>query len=363
MCRIKPIEPDLFNSIPPDVRFVSYKCETEYNWYFCALRNFLQGCYSPASSMISTATIRSNNIKESKEKKNREKLLAGPGSEFSLSNPEDMELDYYDYNVTNAGAAPGSYLGMDPAYLVWIPPLDGGVDMAEASDDYSESDEEDDDDCFEEEDEDDDDEILGGHDEPHYEEILPTFAHLSPGSNTETPSDEAPTLPPLNGTNTRKIDECDEKSRNRHNLELTKVSAASTFQACDNTSNVSATTKATLNDAIQMRDLYTGKSVGSQRYAVSPLKGPSHSRPAIYRDNKDVEAEKETAVIKSSMDNARDYYELDDIQFADEEDEDDDEITNALAAHKDNNRMKMMAQPGKQHAMRSVTLASSTSRK
>lgn len=35
-----------------------------------------------------------------------------------------MEMDYYDYNVVNAGAAPGSYLGMDPAYLVWIPPLD-----------------------------------------------------------------------------------------------------------------------------------------------------------------------------------------------------------------------------------------------
>lgn len=33
-------------------------------------------------------------------------------------------MDYYDYNVTNAGAAPGSYLGMDPAFLVWIPPLD-----------------------------------------------------------------------------------------------------------------------------------------------------------------------------------------------------------------------------------------------
>lgn len=33
-------------------------------------------------------------------------------------------MDYYDYNVVNAGAAPGSYLGMDPAFLVWIPPLD-----------------------------------------------------------------------------------------------------------------------------------------------------------------------------------------------------------------------------------------------
>ncbi|XP_017775966.1 PREDICTED: uncharacterized protein LOC108562210 isoform X2 [Nicrophorus vespilloides] len=82
-------------------------------------------CYSPAASMISTATIRSTNPKESKEKKNREKLLAGPGSDFSLAGPGvDLELDYYDYNVVNAGAAPGSYLGMDPAFLVWIPPLD-----------------------------------------------------------------------------------------------------------------------------------------------------------------------------------------------------------------------------------------------
>lgn len=53
--------------------------------------------------------------------------MQGPGSEFSLANPDmDLELDYYDYNVVNAGAAPGSYLGMDPAFLVWIPPLDPG---------------------------------------------------------------------------------------------------------------------------------------------------------------------------------------------------------------------------------------------
>ena len=51
-------------------------------------------------------------------------MLAGPGSEFSLANQDtDLELDYYDYNVVNAGSAPGSYLGMDPAFLVWIPPL------------------------------------------------------------------------------------------------------------------------------------------------------------------------------------------------------------------------------------------------
>lgn len=41
-----------------------------------------------------------------------------------MANDNDFEMDYYDYNVVNAGAAPGSYLGMDPAFLVWIPPLD-----------------------------------------------------------------------------------------------------------------------------------------------------------------------------------------------------------------------------------------------
>lgn len=76
-----------------------------------------QGCYSPAASLISTATIRSTNAKETKEKRNREKLLAGPtGSEYSIVAQDlDLELDYYDYNVVNAGAAPGSYLGK---YLV-----------------------------------------------------------------------------------------------------------------------------------------------------------------------------------------------------------------------------------------------------
>lgn len=72
-----------------------------------------QGCYSSASSRVSTATIRSTNAKETKEKRNREKLLAGPvGSEMSIAAQDiDLEMDYYDYNVINAGAAPGSYLG------------------------------------------------------------------------------------------------------------------------------------------------------------------------------------------------------------------------------------------------------------
>lgn len=44
-----------------------------------------------------------------------------------------MELDYYDYNVANAGAAPGSYLGMDPAFLLWIPPLSMSEDSQDPS--------------------------------------------------------------------------------------------------------------------------------------------------------------------------------------------------------------------------------------
>ncbi|XP_047370834.1 uncharacterized protein LOC124957701 isoform X1 [Vespa velutina] len=85
--------------------------------------NALQGKeFSPVRIYSNVPTLRTG--KETKDRRNRERLLHGPGSEFSLINPEmDLELDYYDYNVANAGAAPGSYLGMDPAFLVWIPPL------------------------------------------------------------------------------------------------------------------------------------------------------------------------------------------------------------------------------------------------
>lgn len=71
--------------------------------------------------MSRKAKIRTTNEKESKEKRNRETLMNRPGSDFSLTNPEDMEMDYYDYNVTNASAAPGSYFNMCP--LMWIPSL------------------------------------------------------------------------------------------------------------------------------------------------------------------------------------------------------------------------------------------------
>ncbi|XP_015182052.1 PREDICTED: uncharacterized protein LOC107069332 isoform X1 [Polistes dominula] len=85
--------------------------------------NVLRGKeFSPVRMYSNVPTLRTG--KETKDRRNRERLLHGPGSEYSITNPEmDLELDYYDYNVANAGAAPGSYLGMDPAFLVWIPPL------------------------------------------------------------------------------------------------------------------------------------------------------------------------------------------------------------------------------------------------
>lgn len=81
----------------------------------------MQASYSPALSLSRKAKIRTTNEKESKEKRNRETLMNRPGSDFSLTNPEDMEMDYYDYNVTNASAAPGSYFSI--SHLMWIPSL------------------------------------------------------------------------------------------------------------------------------------------------------------------------------------------------------------------------------------------------
>ena len=72
-------------------------------------------------------TQQKNNVKERKEKCNLERLLASGCSELSLAAADtDLEMYYYDYNVSNAGAVPGSFLGMDPQYLVWIPPFTPG---------------------------------------------------------------------------------------------------------------------------------------------------------------------------------------------------------------------------------------------
>jgi hypothetical protein len=95
--------------------------------------------------------------------------MANPGSQYSISTQEEMEMDYYDYNVVNASAAPGSYLGMDPAFLVWIPPID---------------------------------EHNGIISDLEGDEILPVNRDLDPGSNQESPESgdssplKIPTKPP-----------------------------------------------------------------------------------------------------------------------------------------------------------------------
>lgn len=167
--------------------------------------------------------------------------MARPSSEFSLANQSDLELDYYDYNVVNAGAAPGSYLGMDPAYLVWIPPLDDGNIIDELDGEKTPV-------------------------EPFYEEILPRYKSMDTGSNNETPLDERPPEPP---------------PKNR---------ASTSFDS--SAENISIST------------------------------------------DKDYDTEKETAVVKSPSD-LQEYYELDDIKFAD------DDSTNESDSNCKSNKMKL----------------------
>ncbi|CAB3246694.1 unnamed protein product [Arctia plantaginis] len=114
------------------------------------------GWYSPALSGVSAAKIR-DNPKHTKESCNRRLLK----SDLSLTSHPEMEIDYYDYEVNNAGSVPGSYLGMDPAFLVWIPPLEEGDILKEIDDNKV----------------------------PIYEEILPKGMHPDTGSNTESPED------------------------------------------------------------------------------------------------------------------------------------------------------------------------------
>uniref|UniRef100_A0AAR5QDQ7 Uncharacterized protein n=1 Tax=Dendroctonus ponderosae TaxID=77166 RepID=A0AAR5QDQ7_DENPD len=225
------------------------------------------GCYSSVASMVSVATIRSTNAKATKDKRNREKLLAGPGgSEFSISAPDnDLEIDYYDYNVVNAGAAPGSYLGMDPAFLVWIPPLDESG------------------------------EIL-----PHIEvechemvDIRPKV-YVNPGSNTESPEEES--LVP--------------KPRRRSVSESTATSSLMSKKKVKKViplvhGNVTQVDNKYLNEARHIID--------NRKVAIQMQEFPRKLRPIVPLD-----MEKETKVEKSpSVNNSI----LDDIQFADDDEE------------------------------------------
>lgn len=299
----------------------------------------LQSCHSPASSgsVISISTNRSVNIKESKEKKNREKLLAGPGSEFSLG-PEDMEMDYYDYNVINAGAAPGSYLGMDPAYLVWIPPLDDD-EHSDANGNSNES-----------------DATTHSDDEPHYDEISPTYDSDTPNRMYE--NEQPPELPPLPPPplKNKSIPSNSNSNSNEYiagkckNADLNKVLIANAFTSMDDDGdnvdsskgirrklgkNILSRKMPVAIDVIPMTELRSKKSSNSVRCVESSAKvhrTQSYQNQQEQRcsyasnDDKDIGTEKETAVVKSPSDNFKNYYELDDIQFADDDSDDDDDI-------------------------------------
>lgn len=288
----------------------------------------LQGCHSPASSgsVISVSTNRSVNIKESKEKKNREKLLAGPGSEFSLA-PEDMEMDYYDYNVINASAAPGSFLGMDPAYLVWIPPLDDD-ERSNASGNESDA-------------------TTHSDDEPHYDEISPTYE--SDTANRVYDEDEQPpALPPPHKSKSISSSSNEYIEEKCKNADLNRVLIANAFTCMDDDGDnvdapkgmrqklgkniLSRIAPASVVDTIPMAVLRTKKSANG--IPCADATGKVH-RTQSYQsqqeqrcsyasnDDKDIGTEKETAVVKSPSDNFKNYYELDDIQFADDDSDDD----------------------------------------
>lgn len=190
--------------------------------------------------MVSTAAIRTTNPKERKDKRNLERLLTtSAGSDFSLTGQDaDLEIDYYDYNVVNAAAAPGSYLGMDPAFLVWIPPLDETG------------------------------EILQGLERDSYR-------MADPGSNTESPEEEV-LLPKTQTT------------------------------ADDNKLTFIQSTKANSKESVEKEDAKKTISIHLQEF------------PKVRKLEREIEGEKETVVEKLIDSNK-----LEDIRFADEEDEQD----------------------------------------
>ncbi|XP_013193628.1 uncharacterized protein LOC106137362 [Amyelois transitella] len=157
------------------------------------------GWYSPALSGVSSARIR-DNPKHTKESCNRRLLR----SDLSLTSHPEMEIDYYDYEVNNAGSVPGSYLGMDPAFLVWIPPLEEG-DIIKEIDEKA----------------------------PEYEKVLPKELRPDPGSNTESP-EERPTSSTLKRNSDNRFKRSNESIRsNRKVVDRTNIIHPLNFSISD----------------------------------------------------------------------------------------------------------------------------------
>lgn len=208
--------------------------------------------------MANIINNRTRNLKESKEKKNLQKLLAG--SDFSLGNPEDMEMDYYDYNVTNAGAAPGSYLGMDPAFLVWIPPLND-------------------------------------------EDITEEVDLEKTDSEVELSSEPRSS----NGTPNEEIIKILQQRRNDY-LIVNSISKSDIYSE--------AADQPTDNRSVNRKNHLQELAFNNARRKISPPMADEFIEE---------EREKETSFTKSPVDNKQmsDFYDVADIQFADDEEDDD----------------------------------------
>lgn len=194
--------------------------------------------------------------------------MANPGSQYSLSTQEEMEMDYYDYNVINASAAPGSYLGMDPAFLVWIPPIDeSGKILSDSENDA--------------------------------DEVLPRHCAIDPGSNKESPDDDEapriPTKPPRKSLKSPSSD--DAKPICSGSLNPKEILSRINF--------------------LQRRAIESPSSASVEN--LQENKALSYTKPEAKRISI---IEKETSVIKSPSDSKiSEYYELSDIKFADDEEE------------------------------------------
>lgn len=209
--------------------------------------------------------------------------MANPGSQYSISTQEEMEMDYYDYNVINASAAPGSYLGMDPAFLVWIPPID---DRGILSDTESED----------------------------ANDILPMHSDIDPGSNKESPEDDMPPRVPIKPPR---------KNLKSPSWDGAKPIASSSLNPKEILSKINFLQK-------------TSHKQSSGSIENLECKSPSYIKPEVKRISV---IEKETSVIKSPSDTKiSDYYELSnlsDIKFADDDEIDESGDMGASNHYKD----------------------------
>lgn len=228
-------------------------------------------------SLTSTARIRLNNQKESKDKRNRLKLLENPGSQYSIATQEELEMDYYDYNVINASAAPGSYLGMDPAFLVWIPPIDDG-------------------------------DIMNEMEAEDAEEIYHKHSKIDPESNTETPDEESPRIPVKPPRKNFKSPSNEEAKPITLSTNIIDPKAILTKINFLQNSNQKQSSINELTDNMGRK---------------TPFTRPNPKRSSII--------EKETSVIKSPSDTKiSEYYELSDIKFVDDDIEETSDVNNGI---------------------------------